>query len=388
MNIIIAMLILGIIVFIHELGHFTFAKIFKVPVREFSIGMGKRIFSFVKGKTRYSLKLLPFGGSCAMVGEDIAGTGDFTVEGGVLDKEKNEVDFDGVRYSVDEIEQNNFSVISPIKKAVICLSGPLFNIVLGSICSIIIVVMIGITKPIINNVVVNSPAEKAEPYSLQVGDEIMELSTYGSKQKIRLSDEISLFMYLNNDLFEKEDTPLSVKIKRDNKILDTLVYPKINETEKRVMIGIGLGELYRPKNLFEIIKYGIYEVLFYIDSTIKSLRLLIAGKFSANEISGPIGTVAVMGGAIKEATSVKTIILMILSFMSLISVNLAVMNLIPIPALDGGRILEAGIEMIIGHRLNEKVITFVNAISMGLLLILMIWIFGLDIYKILMGVYR
>ena len=388
MNILIAILILGVIVFIHEFGHFTFAKIFKVPVREFSIGMGKRIFTIVKGKTRYSLKLLPFGGSCAMVGEDIAGTGDFTAEGGVLDKEKNEVDFDGVRYSIEEIEKNNFSVINPIKKVVICVSGPLFNIILGSICSIIIVAMVGVTKPVINNVVPNSPAESAKPYSLQVGDEIIEVSTYGSKQKINLSEEISLYMYINNELFERGNIPLSVKIKRNNEILNTLVYPAINEAENRIMIGIGLGELYQPKNLFEFIKYGIYEVLFYIDSTVKSLRLLLAGKFSANEISGPIGTVAVMGSVIKEATGFRTTIIMILSFISLISVNLAVMNLIPIPALDGGRILEAGIEMIIGHRLNEKIITVINAVSMGLLLLLMMWIFGMDIYKVLIGAYR
>ena len=78
MSIVLSIFILGFIIFIHEFGHFTFAKLFKVPVREFSIGMGPRLFSFVKNNTRYSLKALPFGGSCAMVGEDVAGSGDFS----------------------------------------------------------------------------------------------------------------------------------------------------------------------------------------------------------------------------------------------------------------------------------------------------------------------
>ena len=388
MNILIAIIILGIIIFVHEFGHFIFAKIFKVPVREFSIGMGKRIISFVIGKTRYSLKLLPFGGSCAMIGEDIAGSGDFTEEGGIVDKEKNIIDFDGVIYTIDEVEKNNFSVIAPIKKVIICFSGPLFNIIIGSICSIIIVYMIGVTKPTINNVVENSPASNAKPISLEKGDTILELATYGSREKINLSEEISLYMFINDELFKTRKSPLHIKFKRNNEILETVAYPEINDKENRVMIGIGIGEIYKPDNFIELIKYGLFEVKFYIDSTIKSLKLLIAGKFSPNEVSGPIGTVAVMGSAIKSADSIKMTIIMILSFISLISVNLAIMNLLPIPALDGGRILESAIEMIIGHKLNEKIISYINAISMGLLLLFMLWIFGMDIYKIFIGVYR
>ena len=138
-SIIIAIILLGIIILIHETGHFVFAKMFKVPVREFSLGMGKRLFSFVRGNTRYSLKVLPIGGSCAMIGEDPAGSGDMIDVDGKIDYEKNTIDFEGVVYDLDYVKKNNYGAIHPLKKMLICFGGPLFNFLLALILAMVMV---------------------------------------------------------------------------------------------------------------------------------------------------------------------------------------------------------------------------------------------------------
>lgn len=387
MNLVIAIFILGFIVFVHEFGHFLFAKIFKVPVSEFSIGMGPRIFSFIKNNTRYSLKALPFGGSCAMVGEDLAGSGDFKNIGGNIDEENRTIDFDGVKFSFEEVEKNNFQAINPIKKVIICIAGPAFNIILGFICCIFLISMAGVNRPVIKKVVEGSSAYNA---SMQIneGDIIKKMATYGDSEIIHLTDQVNLFMFMNSDMFKQKDVPVVMTLDRNGAIFDTVIYPIYNESENRFLIGISVGESFVPNNIFDFIKYSIYESGYYITSTVKSLKMLIYGKFSANDISGPVGTVAIMGSAIKSANNIKIFIIMVLSLVSLISINLAIMNLIPIPALDGGRILEAAIEMIIGKRLDEKIVGAINVVTMGMLLIFMVWIFGIDIYKVFTGVYN
>ncbi len=387
MNLVIAIFILGFIVFIHEFGHFLFAKIFKVPVSEFSIGMGPRIFSFIKNNTRYSLKVLPFGGSCAMVGEDLAGSGDFKNIGGNVDEENRTIDFDGVKFSFEEVEKNNFQAINPIKKVIICIAGPAFNIILGFICCVFLISMIGVNRPVIKKVVEDSPAYNAS-IKINEGDIIKKMATYGDSEIIHLTDQVNLFMFMNSDKFKQKDVPVVMTIERNGDIFDTAIYPVYNESENRFLIGISIGESFIPNNVFDFIKYSIYESGYYITSTVKSLKMLIYGKFSTNDISGPVGTVAIMGSAIKSANNIKIFIIMVLSLVSLISINLAIMNLIPIPALDGGRILEAAIEMIIGKKLDEKIVGAINVVTMGMLLIFMVWIFGIDIYKVFTGVYN
>lgn len=123
-SLLIAIISINIIVFIHEFGHFIVAKFFNVPVYEFSIGMGKRIIiiSFVYMDTRYSIKLFPFGGSCAIVGEDESSSGDFISIGTKIDYINNTIDYNGIKYDLNYIKNNNFSNISPIKKILICIA--------------------------------------------------------------------------------------------------------------------------------------------------------------------------------------------------------------------------------------------------------------------------
>lgn len=388
MSIILAILVLGLIITIHEFGHFIMAKLFKVPVREFSIGMGPRIVSKVVNNTRYSLKALPFGGSCAMIGEDAAGSGDLSEFEDVKIDADGKYDFDGVKFTKEEIDKYNFSAISPIKKFLICLAGPFMNFLLAFLLAIILVSNVGFDKPIISSVSEGGAAAEAKPVVLEKGDEIIGLETPDGSEEIICYRDIALFMQLNNDDIKKYNYPLAITFKRDGETYKTLVYPNYDEELGKMVIGITFENLYsEPHGIKEVCEYAVKEFYFYIKTTIMSLRMLIRGKLGTKDISGPVGTVAVMGSAIDEASSVslKSMLLTIISMTVLISANLGVMNLLPIPALDGGRIVFAAIEMIIGKPINKEVEAFANTVTMLLLLIFMIWIFGMDIYKLFTG---
>lgn len=382
----VAIFILGVIIFIHEFGHFVSAKYFGVPVYEFSIGMGKRLFSFIKNNTRYSLKVFPFGGSCAMVGEDIAGSGDFTDNIGKINYDDNTVDYDGVVFNIDDIKKNNFQVISPIKKIIICISGPFFNFLLAVICSLIIVLLTGVNLAKVNSLPDVSPAKNATPYSLMSGDIINSIEIPNNKEKIIFSSDLQIFLFLHSKEIIDNNFDLNIGILRNNEQLYTKLTPMVEDNS--VKIGIYLSENYYPKNIIELFYYSFNMSFSYVKTTFQSLIYLIKGKFSLYEISGPVGTVAVMGNSISSVKTIYNKFIVILMMINLISTNLAVMNLLPIPALDGGRLLEAFIELLIGKQLNPKIINTINVVTMALLLGLMVLIFGVDIYKIFNGVFK
>lgn len=387
MSIVIAILILGFIVLIHEGGHFLVAKMFKVPVREFSIGMGPRVFSKVINNTRYSLKAFPFGGSCAMIGEDIAGSGDFSFDGGEL-KDDGTIDFDGVVFTKEEIEKNNFSNISPLKKFLICLAGPFSNFLLAFIFAIFLVASVGFDIPTISEVPNDGAAAMASPYKIEAGDTVVGIEIPGEKDKINCYRDLTLFMQLNNDDIIKFNYPIILYLDRNGEEIKTALYPKVAEENNKAMIGIAFQGVYKKATSFtELMKQAFGEFYFYINTTVKSLRMLIRGKLTAKEISGPVGTVAVMGDVINEAKSINimSVLYTVFMFIVLISANLGVMNLLPIPALDGGRIVFAAIEMIMGKKMNREIETVANTVTMLLLLIFMMWVFGMDIYKLMIG---
>ena len=382
----VAIFILGVIIFIHEFGHFVSAKFFGVPVYEFSIGMGKRLFSFIKNNTRYSLKVFPFGGSCAMVGEDIAGSGDFTDNIGKVNYDNNTVDYDGVVFNIDDIKKNNFQVISPIKKIIICISGPFFNFLLAVICSLIIVLLTGVNLAKVNNLPDVSPAKNATPYSLMSGDIINSIEIPNNKEKIIFSSDLQIYLFLHSKEIIDNNFDLNIGILRNNEQLYTKLIPMVEDNS--VKLGIYLSENYYPKNIIELFYYSFNMSFSYVKTTFQSLIYLIKGKFSLYEISGPVGTVAVMGNSISSVQTIYNKFIVILMMINLISTNLAVMNLLPIPALDGGRLIEAFIELLIGKPLNPKIINTINIVTMALLLGLMVLIFGVDIYKIFNGVFK
>ena len=264
----------------------------------------------------------------------------------------------------------------------------MFNFILAFICAFIVLLVAGTNLPVVNTVVENSAAYNAKPYQLQTGDIIKEMVVTNDKEKIVFDKDVVIFMNIHANDF-KNNPEIGITLDRNGEILNTIVSFDLDANLDKAVMGITLGANFKPNNITDMLYYTWQEGLFYFRITIKSLKYLFSGKASANDISGPVGTVAVMGEAINGAGgSVIASTLTILTLINLISSNLGIMNLLPIPALDGGRIIEAAIEMIIGRPLDEKIIGTINAVTMILLLLLMAYVFGMDLYKIFSGAFK
>ena len=348
-TLLIFILILGILVLVHEFGHFIVAKKSGLTVEEFGFGFPPRIFSFKVNETVYSINLLPLGGFVKILGED----------GGETNSPKS------------------FSSKSAGIRSLITAAGVMMNFALGALL-LIIGFYIGLpqvvneeNKAIAKNVQIqiiaisnNSPAEKA---NLKLGDSI---EGFG---------EISIFQDFINQNKEKE---ISLKIKRGEDYLDIKAVPRANPPEREGALGIALaktGLISYP--WYQSVWLGIKSSFIITWEIIKGFfglikNLITVGKIP-QEIAGPVG-IAILAG---QATALGFVYL--LQLVALISLNLAVLNLIPFPALDGGRLLFLGIEKIKGSKVNPKIENAIHSIGIALLLALVVLITYRDILKLL-----
>ncbi|MCI9123218.1 MAG: RIP metalloprotease RseP [Eubacterium sp.] len=344
MNIILALIIFSVIILFHELGHFLLAKYNDVKVNEFCLGLGPTLFGVTKGETKYSLKLLPFGGACMMEGED--------------------------EESVDDRSFNSKTVPQRIS---IVAAGPVFNFIMAFAFSLILVGSVGFDRPVLTGVKEGFPAQEA---GIREGDEIVKL---GNK-KIHLYREVSVYTYFHAG----ED--IEVTYKRDGKTHTAVLTPKYDEESGSYLMGI-YGTTARSKgSALETLRYSAYEVKYWITSTIESLGQLIRGRVSVNEMSGPVGIVKVIGDTYTQAKSdgVFMVFLNMLNMCILLSANLGVMNLLPIPALDGGRLVFLVVEAVRGKRMDPNKEGALNFVFLMALMALMVVIMFNDIRKIVM----
>ena len=343
LNIVIALIIFGIIVLIHEFGHFLFAKLSGVKVVEFSVGMGPRIFS-VKGKeTRYSLKLLPLGGSCAMYGED-----------------------------EDEDAPGSFNSAPLLGRIATIAAGPVFNFILAFLVAIFIVANVGVDKPVISGFVSGLPAESS---GLMVGDEIEKIN----------GRDIDFYRSVSTYLFMNQGKDITLTVKRNNEKQTITVTPMYNEEYSQYMIGIKSSGYEKLKNSFSILKYSVLEVKYTISMTVDSLIYLLRGRAKASEISGPVGIVNMIGTTVNESKpyGIFVVLLSLSQMVLLLSANLGVMNLLPLPALDGGRLIFLFLEAIFRRPLNRKVEGYIHFAGFALLMLLMVFVMFNDIRKII-----
>lgn len=343
LKIIAIIIMFGVIVFVHEFGHFLFAKLNHIRVNEFAIGMGPAIMKFGKKETQYSIRILPIGGYCLMAGQDGEDT---DVEG-------------------------SFQSKSVLARLSVTLAGPLFNFLLALVLSIATAHFYLLDPPVISEVAKGSAAEAA---GMQPGDEIIELNG----NTIRLFREITLFRQVE-DLTQ----PIEVKYLRDGQTCETTL-----NLSKDQNYMFGITALPREsKNFGEELYYSVVEVEFQIETAITSVKMLFTGKASVNDLSGPVGIGNMMSNVIDQAEEeggTKNAILSIISFMVLVSANLGIMNLLPIPALDGGRILFLVIEAVTRKKVPKDKEMIVNFIGFVLLMLLMIFVFFNDIRKLFM----
>ena len=342
MGIIISIIIFGLIVFFHELGHFLLAKFNGIRVREFAVGMGPTLLSFERNGTKYALHLLPIGGFCAM-------------------DEDEEADKD------DPSSFNNKSVWARIS---VILAGPVFNFILAFFMSVIIVLLAGYDAPILNDVEEGYPAYEA---GIKAGDTIVKMGN----SSIHIFREISMYNSFNGS----EDVTI-VYVHDGEKHTVTLT-PKYDEELGYYRLGI-TGGTYEKANLLKAVQYGGYEVEYWINLTLKSIGMLFTGKVGMNDMSGAVGIVNVMDETYNSAKSygLFVVIVELLNISILLSANLGVMNLLPIPALDGGRLVFLFVEAIRKKRVDPNKEGYVHLIGLAFLMALMLFVTINDIRQI------
>lgn len=341
MGIILAILVFSLIVFIHELGHFLLAKMNKIRVDEFSIGMGPRLISKVKGETRYSWKLFPIGGSC-MMGED----------------------------DVDDMSEGSFNSKSVWARISVVAAGAIFNFILAFIFAVIIVGYTGYDKPIISGVV---PGFSAEAEGMQAGDRIVRMNG----KKINLWREVTYY-----NMFHAGET-VELVYERDGAKHEVTIVPKQDE-DGNYLLGVTSPKEYKKANVLTAMQYGVYEVKFWISTTLESLKMLVTGNVGVDQLSGPVGIVDVVDDTYQQskAYGALVVLMQMLNIGILLSANLGVMNLLPLPALDGGRLVFLIIEAIRGKRVAPDKEGMVHFVGMMLLFALMIFVLFNDLKRI------
>lgn len=345
MKIIIALLVFSIIILFHELGHFLLAKANGIRVNEFCLGLGPTLFGVTKGETKYSLKLLPFGGACMMEGEDEA--------------------------SGDSRAFNNKSVWARIS---VVVAGPVFNFLMAFVFAFILTVNIGYDLPVLSEVTQGYAAEEA---GMQAGDVIVKMN----QSRIHFYREISSYA-----MFHEGET-VEVTYERNGITYQTTLAPKYDEELGKYRYGFIGGAPNEKGNILENLQYSIYEVKYWISTTLGSLKMLVTGGYSVNDMSGPVGIVGAIGDSYEQSLEISyfAAFLQMLYITILLSANLGVMNLLPLPALDGGRLVFLVIEAIRGKRINPDKEGMVHFIGLMLLLALMVIVMFNDIRKLFIG---
>ena len=353
-----AVVVLGGIILFHEFGHYLLARLNGIAVVEFSVGFGPRLLSWVSQKTgiRYSLKLLPLGGSCAMLGEF-----------GEDEDEKEEV---------PDVKGVSFFDKGPLAKMAVIAAGPLFNFILAFVFSLVILSWAGIDPAVIAGTSEGMPAETA---GLKEGDVITKLDG----RKIHLSREISMY------LMTAGQDPVQVEYRRYDETSSswttehTVIQPELKDG--RYYLGVILrGYRSAAESPLQLLQYSAYEVRYWILTVIDSLKMIAGGKVSTNDIAGPVRIVTIIDQTVEENTQYGfvTVVMNLLNLMVMFSANLGVMNLLPFPALDGGRLVFLLWELITRQPVSQRVESAVNMAGMALLMTFMVFVVFNDLRMI------
>ena len=342
MGIIIAILLFSFIIIFHELGHFLLAKANGIRVDEFSLGLGPPLIGKQIGETKFSLKLLPFGGAC-MMGEDDA----------------------------DDMSEGSFNSKCVWARISVIAAGPAFNLILAWIFCVIIILSVGYRSAEISGV---SEGYSAAEQGMQAGDVIKEING----RNVYIWDDVSLYT-----LTHPNETSLEVVYERDGEEYTAVIEPRQLEGDATPKLGVTSGEVVKP-GILGAFQYGVYTVKYWINYTFDSLRMLVTGQLGIKDMSGPVGIVSAVDSVYQASapSGIAAVILNMLNFGVLVTANLGIMNLLPIPALDGGRLVFLIIEAVRRKRVPPEKEGMVHFAGFAALMVLMVVVMFNDIVKL------
>lgn len=340
-----ALLFFGVIIMIHECGHFTCAKIFKVKVNEFSLGMGPALFKRKKGDTLYAVRLFPIGGYVAMEGEDDA--------------------------SEDDRAFNKKPVW---QKMIIVVAGALMNLILGFI---LMVLLLTTSTDLIGTNTIKEfyPDAVSSQYGLQAGDRFLEIDGHHVWSELDLSFLMS----------RSQDGVFDFVVERDGeKVTLNDVHFATEQQNGVTLIQYDFIIIGEQPGFLNIVKNAFTQSASIVRMVWLSVFDLVTGRYGMSELAGPVGTVDIIADVTAQAVSSGSLT-NLLTIMAFITINVGVANLLPLPALDGGRFLFLAIEAVRRKPVNPKYEGYVHAAGLALLLLLMVVVTYNDIARIVHG---
>lgn len=347
MTLILYIIILGATILVHEFGHYLFARLTGVHIYEFSLGMGPTIYSknSKKTDTKYSIRAIPVGGFVQLAGEEI------------------EIEKTRKKYPGKCLQDKSL-----LQRFLILFFGAGFNFIFAIILLFLIGLIFGSKNldPVISQVEVNTPAYVA---GIQNGDKILSINN----KRVKYLDDIPL--YLNILPRDKSVTFKILKTDETIKEYSIKAEKKTTDNGDSYIYGIGITQKYE-KGILKAFKFSLLQTCAYFKQMFVALFNLFTGNISIKQLSGPVGIYTVVG----EARGYG--ILSILMLVTFLSINVGVINLIPFPAFDGGRILFLVIEKIKGSPINPKAENIIHSIGFILLLLLIVYVTFNDIFRI------
>lgn len=344
MSIVVAILIFGMIIFIHELGHFIVAKACGVKVNEFALGMGPRLFGFKKGDTTYALRILPIGGFCAMEGED------------------NESSDAGA-----------FSNKKVWQRILIVVAGAVMNIILGFV---LVTVMHSMEERLTSTTVSwFAPTQTSHSTGLEIGDKILEING------MRIFTDMDISYQFQSD----EDAVFDMVVERNGEKvrLDGVEFLKDGDG-----LHIDFKVVPDETSFLNVLKYSVKSTVSYARLVWISLGDLIGGTYKLNDLSGPVGIVDSIGQVVEsekneEGIDWKALADKLLFLAAFMTINVGIFNLLPLPALDGGRLVFLVIEAIRRKPVKPEHEGMVHIVGLALLMLLMLFVTFNDILRII-----
>lgn len=343
MTILLTVIVLGVLIFVHELGHFLTARAIGIPVYEFALGFGPKLISRHRNGVDYSLRLIPLGGFVRMAGEEPG----------------------------DNQDPNGYSHRTPLEKIAVSVAGPIMNLFLGLLIFVYSYAFIGLptatNEPVIGRVMESEPAAVA---GVLPGDRVLAID----------GEPIATWEQITAQMSTKEPSkPIVLTLQRQSETINLEMVPKPNASTGNPAIGVMGQVVYEKQGIIKSISFGFQQTFFLTGAMLSGLWTVISGGASAGDLAGPVGITMMVG----EASQYGAIFLM--SFIAFLSINLGILNLLPIPALDGARVVFALAELLRRKPIDPEKEGFIHWLGFMFLMLIIVFVTYNDILRIIKG---